>query len=157
MPLSAMLLALALVQAGGQTAPADAATACKATDAALPPALAGWNAAQDRLAPGRAVLVDTVDAATLTDLPAGHRPGRAATVSFTVASAGTYGIALDQGGWIDVAPAAGGAPLASASHGHGPACSSIRKIVRFQLTPGNWRLALTGLAGAQARVMLIAG
>jgi hypothetical protein len=149
-----LLLALLLTQA----APAVQTIACKATDTSLPVSLTGWASPQDQLEPGKAALLDTVDAKTLKDLPAGAKPGRAASVVFRIATAGTYGIALDQPGWIDVVPAAAGSqPLASAAHGHGPECSSIRKIVRFALVPGSYRLALTGLAQPKVKAMLIVG
>ena len=51
---------------------------------------------------------------------------------------------------------AGGEPLKSVAHGHGPACSTIRKIVRFDLKPGAYRLYLTGLDKPDATVMLVA-
>lgn len=76
-------------------------------------------------------------------------------VGFHIDSAGVYGIALDQPGWIDVSPR-GGAPLASVSHGHGPDCSTIRKIVRYDLQPGDYTLTLSKLTRPQAKVMLVA-
>jgi hypothetical protein len=148
-----LLLALLLVQA----APAQT-TACKATDASLPTALAGWSAPGDELVLDGAVSLDTIDGSTLKDLPKGAKPGRAAMIEFRVAKAGTYGIALDQPGWIDVlSGAAGGESLKSVAHGHGPECSTIRKIVRFQLAPGTYRAFASGLGQARAKLMLVAG
>lgn len=149
------MLVLALLLA--QTVPAQATTACKAPDASLPTALAGWSTPGDELVTGKAVSLATVDAATLKGLPKGARPGRAAMIAFRIAKAGTYGIALDQPGWIDVLPGAeGGAALPSVAHGHGPDCSTIRKIVRFELAPGTYRVFASGLARAKAKVMLVA-
>ena len=149
------MLILALLLA--QTVPAGATTACKAPDASLPAALAGWSTPGDTLATDKAVSLDTVDGATLKGLPAGSKPGRAAIVAFRVAKAGTYGIALDQPGWIDVLPGAeGGEALTSVAHGHGPDCSTIRKIVRFQLAPGSYRAVVSGLSQAKAKLMLVA-
>lgn len=151
-----MLLFAALLLA--QTAPAAQTTACKAPDASLPAALTGWTAPGDELTPGKAVSLDTVDAATLKGVPAGAKPGKAASIAFKVSAAGVYGIALDQPGWIDVLPgAAGGTALTSVKHGHGPECSTIRKIVRFKLDPGAYRLYVTGLAQPKAKVMLVTG
>jgi hypothetical protein len=153
-----MLLAAALLLL--QTAPAPAAqtTACKATDASLPAALLGWVKPGDEFVPGKAVELDTIDAAALKGLPAGTKPGKAAMIGFKVETAGVYGVALDQGGWIDVLPGTeGGAALTSVKHGHGPECSSIRKIVRFQLTPGIYRLYISGLPGAKVKTMLVSG
>lgn len=151
-----MLLAAALLL--GQAAPAAQTTACKATDASLPAALAGWTAPSDAFVPGKAVELDTIDAATLEGLPAGAKPGKAATIGFRIAAAGTYGVALDQPGWIDVLPGTeGGKPIESSAHGHGPDCSTIRKLVRFRLAPGVYRLYVSALARPRAKVMLVAG
>jgi len=151
-----MLFAAALLLV--QTAPATQTTACKATDASLPTGLLGWVKPGDEFTPGKAVELDTIDAAALKGLPAGSKPGKAATIGFKVEAAGIYGVALDQGGWIDVLPGAeGGAALTSVKHGHGPECSSIRKIVRFDLKPGLYRLYVSGLPGAKVKAMLVAG
>ncbi len=78
-------------------------------------------------------------------------------IGFRIKTAGRYGIALDQRGWVDVVPSvAGGEALKSTVHGHGPDCSSIRKIVRFDLQPGIYRLYVTGLATPSVKVMLVA-
>ena len=153
-----MLFAAALLLVQTAPAPAVQTTACKATDASLPTGLLGWVKPGDAFTPGKAVELDTIDAAALKGLPAGSKPGKAATIGFRIETAGVYGIALDQGGWIDVLPGAeGGAALTSVKHGHGPECSTIRKIVRFQLTPGLYRLYVSGLPGAKVKAMLVAG
>lgn len=157
-----MMLVAALVFAQAvappPTAQATAATQCKATDASLPTPLLGWTTPGDELTPGKAVTLDTVDASTLKDVPAGAKPGKAASIAFKVTTAGTYGIALDQAGWIDLVPgAAGSKPLDSSAHGHGPDCSTIRKIVRYTLATGEYRVFVTGLSQAKAKVMLVVG
>jgi len=155
---AALLLTQTAPAAPPSTAQATQATQCKATDASLPAPLLGWTAPGDELTPDKAVTLDTVDSATLKGVPAGAKPGKAAMISFKIATAGTYGIALDQPGWIDVLPgAAGGSALTSVAHGHGPECSTIRKIVRFKLEPGSYRLYLTGLAQPKAKAMLVVG
>lgn len=118
---------------------------CAASDSNLPGPLAGW-----------------ADTTQRTDLMVGH-----ATVldisgylamsktEFTIGEAGVYGVALNQAGWIDIAPK-GGVPLASVAHDHGPECSTIRKIVRFELKPGVYVLTLSKLTKAP-KVMLIKG
>ena len=70
---------------------------------------------------------------------------------------GTYGIALGSPGWIDVYRIGDRTPLTSVKHGHGPDCSGIRKIVRFALTKGEYRVVLHGLEGASAKLMLVRG
>lgn len=135
----------------------QAATTCAATDAALPANLTGWTAQADGFGVNQAVTLEAGDVAKLPGVPAGAKPGGAVMIGFRIETAGRYGIALDQRGWIDVVPGiSGGEALKSTTHGHGPDCSSIRKIVRFDLMPGMYRLYLTGLPNASAKVMLVA-
>jgi hypothetical protein len=115
---------------------------CRTYDTRLPAALAGWTRS------GRAL--DTGSAVTLN---AGRDGAVASTVR--IRKAGTFGIALSEPGWIDVAPM-GGKPLASAAHGHGPDCSTIRKIVRYKLRPGTYRVSVNKLKATRARLMLVA-
>ncbi len=135
----------------------QAATTCAATDAALPASLSGWTAHADGFGVNQAVTLDAGDVAKLSGAPAGAKPGGAAMIGFRIETAGRYGVALDQRGWIDVVPGvAGGEALKSSVHGHGPDCSSIRKIVRFDLQPGIYRLYITGLNQPRAKTMLVA-
>lgn len=122
---------------------AQTATPCTATDAALPAPLAGWTKTMNHpgLMAGHATLNDAVNGT--------------AKIDFTIKTAGTYGIALDQAGWIDVSAKGSSTPLKSVKHGNGPDCSTIRKIVRFELQPGEYRLDLTNLKTAKAKVMLV--
>ncbi len=147
-----MLLTAALLLL--QTAPAPA---CATTDAALPANLSAWTASATGFGVNQAVTLDAGDVAKLPDVPAGAKPGGAVMIGFRIATAGRYGVALDQRGWIDVVPGvAGGEALKSAVHGHGPECSSIRKIVRYDLQPGIYRLYITGLDQPRAKTMLLA-
>lgn len=118
-----------------------AAPACRTVDGGLPRPLAGWR----RTASG----LDTGHAVTL-------RAGRDKAVATTVAirNAGTFGIALDQSGWIDVAPLRG-RPLALIGEGKAPLCSTIRKIVRYRLRPGSYRVTVSRLSREQAKLMLV--
>jgi len=114
---------------------------CRAQDTRLPAPLTGWTSNGQGL--------DTGHAVTLT----AGRDGTAAT-TVRIRKAGTFGIALDQPGWIDVAPMRG-KPLVSSAHGHGPDCSTIRKIVRYRLRPGTYRVTVNKLKGSRARLMLV--
>ncbi|MDV3459343.1 hypothetical protein RZN05_20280 [Sphingomonas sp. HF-S4] len=114
---------------------------CRTLDARLPVALRGWKVSGSGLDTGHTVTLN-----------AGR--DKALRTSVTIRRAGTYGIALDQAGWIDVAPARG-KPLESVAHGHGPECSTIRKIVRYKLRPGTYRVDVTRLKAARARLMLV--
>lgn len=142
-----LLAALLLLQAAPQ---------CAATDTALPVGMSGWTASADMFGVNKAVTLRASDVANLSGVPAGTKPGGAVMIGFRVENAGRYGVALDQRGWIDVVPGvAGGEALKSATHGHGPQCSTIRKIVRFDLQPGTYRLYLTGLDKPDAKTMLV--
>ncbi|WP_404336822.1 hypothetical protein AB2M62_00330 [Sphingomonas sp. MMS12-HWE2-04] len=113
---------------------------CRTYDVALPRPLAGWNRVGRGLDTGHAVIVS----------------GRRGTVSAAVRirKAGSFGIAVDREGWIDVAPA-GARPLRMASEARGPRCSTIRKIVRYNLRPGTYRVSVNRLRGDRARLMLV--
>lgn len=119
---------------------AFAAPACTHYDVRLPRPLAGWTRSGARFDTGHATIV-------------GARGGRAAT-SVRIRRAGTFGIALDQAGWIDVTRG-GGKPL-KAQNGDAPRCSTIRKIVRYRMQPGTYRVTLTRLKANRARMMLVA-
>lgn len=121
---------------------AAAAAPCKTYDTNLPGDLRGWT----RL--GRTL--DTGHAVTL--------PGRAraAETNVTIRKAGIFGIAVDQQAWVDIYRGHG-KPLDMASESRGPACSTIRKIVRYNLQPGTYRVTVTNMTAARARLMLVHG
>lgn len=133
------------------------AAPCPTIDAQLPPALAGWTSPTTALTPGEAITLEPVDKALvlLRDIKLPDKPGKIALTSFTITKAGIYGLALDQRAWIDVYPATGADPLVSVAHGHGPDCSSIRKIVRFTLKPGRYRALVSGIEKPAAKLMLV--
>ncbi|MBB5984448.1 hypothetical protein [Sphingobium lignivorans] len=159
-------LALLLAGAAGT---ALAQSACEAP--ALPAHLAGWSAPVARVAardaasaqaaplvPGQAV---DLALAPVREVRFAAEPGKhpdpeshAGLAGLTVTKAGKYRVAADSPVWIDVVAA--GRPLPSAGHGHGPACSGIRKMVDFQLEPGRYLLQIAGSAGASARVLVAA-
>lgn len=146
-----MLLAALLLQA------ASAAPQCLADDVVMPTNLSGWGVPGAEFGVNKAMTVQTGGLAKLAGVPAGTRPGGAVMIAFRIDRAGRYGVALDQRGWIDVVPGgSGGEALKSVVHGHGPQCSTIRKIVRFDLQPGVYRLYLTGLDKPVAKTMLVA-
>lgn len=126
MLLSALVLAMAAPQCPRQTE--------------LPPGLSGWSRTGQGL-----------DTRHSTTLPA--RGGRIET-RVTIRKAGMFGIAIDREGWIDVAPARGKA-LRMASENRGPRCSGIRKIVRYRLRPGEYRVSVGKLDAKRARLMLV--
>jgi hypothetical protein len=48
-----------------------------------------------------------------------------------------------------------GAAVPSVAHGHGPACTGIRKMVDFDLASGAYTLQLAGNASATLPLMLV--
>ena len=131
------------------------AAPCSATPMAPPPELTGWGgkgliAASPKEVPqlrvgsfARAILLP---AAQVT-LPA--TPGKPAAAgsssgvfTFTASDAGRYRVALGAAAWLDVV--AGDKALTSVTHGHGPKCTGIRKMVDFDLKPGRHLLQIVG-------------
>ncbi|WP_448663348.1 hypothetical protein ACG3SL_01350 [Sphingomonas sp. CJ20] len=119
-----------------------AAPQCRGQEAALPRPLAGWT----RTGKG----LDTRHAMVLA-----ARGGKA-EARVTIRKAGVFGIAADQDGWIDLYRDNGRA-LRMASEARGPRCSTIRKIIRYRLQPGTYRVAVSRLTAPAVRVMLVHG
>ena len=126
---------------------------------ALPPAMAGWSARTPlaaaaspaalggpSLTPGRGVDAKLAPAPSVTYAATPGKPappgGSAGLMALTVPAAGTYAVGLSSAAWIDVVDASG-ASVASAAHGHGPACSGMRKVVDFALAPGRYVIQLS--------------
>lgn len=78
--------------------------------------------------------------------------GRGAVLALRIDRAGIYRVALADAAWIDLIGPAG--PVRSNAHGHGPNCSGIRKIVDFELTPGDYRIQLSGTEAASTRLLV---
>ncbi|MFV0624065.1 homogentisate 1,2-dioxygenase [Sphingomonas sp. ac-8] len=145
---------------------AVAAQPCTAAEP-LPAALAAWSrperlsagiaqgASLPVLRVGRAATLRLQPAASLrlvrvpATAPADARGGM---VAFTVGQAGHYRVALESKGWIDVLK--DGQPLESSSHGHGPRCTGIRKLVGFTLQPGRYVLQLSNVPQDAVRVLI---
>lgn len=157
--LLATLIALSMPQA--------AAPACPATPAATPrgmegwsrpgPAAAGANPSQPTLlVPGTAVRAKLLPVSGVTYAARPAKPGAATShggvFAFDVARAGRYRVALGSAAWIDVLR--GTTPVVSVAHGHGPACSTIRKMVDFDLTPGRHLVQITGSEAAAVTLMV---
>ncbi len=138
MSLSAILLA-------GLLAATAEPTVCSAPADLSATPLAAWTqtdgAADAAIVPGRPVTLVMADGAAARTL--------------TIAAAGRYGVAADGRVWIDLV--ADGKPLTSVEHGHGPACSGIRKIVWFDLTPGTYDVTLSKAATDRVRVLVVQG
>jgi hypothetical protein len=145
------LLAALLLQAAPVTA------SCTAI-APPPTGLEAWSAHP------AATTIAIGSPATLTLSPAAGysfalKPDRPPTpdsfaldATFSVTTAGTYRVALNGGAWIDMIHE--GKVIASTAHTEGPACSGIRKIVDFPLTPGTYTVQLTGAKSAALTILV---
>ncbi|RYD41790.1 MAG: homogentisate 1,2-dioxygenase [Sphingomonadales bacterium] len=67
--------------------------------------------------------------------------------------AGRLIVALDAGAWIDLVQ--GGVVVKSVTHGHGPACSGIRKMVQFDVTQGRYQLQIVNAPTASIHAMAV--
>ena len=82
-----------------------------------------------------------------------HAPANfGAILSTDIDDAGVYHVALGAPGWIDVFK--DGKALDSVGHRHGDAGSGIAKIVDFNLVPGHYIIALSGLAAGSVSVSI---
>lgn len=158
------LLALLALPLLVSAASPEAVPPCPGVAAPLPASLAAWQAGPvvTAASDGAALRLNTRTAVTLAEAAAVHyllppeHPGaagsRGGVLTFTVTRAGTYRIALGAAAWVDVVQ--GGKAVASVAHDHGPACSGIRKLVDFVLTPGSYALQLSG-SSAPTLAMLV--
>ena len=153
----------------GATVAQEAKPACAAQDTALPAEYAGWASKADlvsadkaadlpkaTLAVGKAVTATLhptreVAYATQPEKPGGS-VAKGGMFGLKIDKAGTYTVALGSGPWIDVLQ--GGKPLESTAHGHGPDCSSIRKMVAFNLQPGSYVVQISANADPTLAIMV---
>lgn len=158
--MTGILIALAMLiqPARPALAPATATPACAALDQALPPSLAGWRNPVPLA--GSALAVGTPTRVKLAASPhfaitssRGAAPGTfGAAFSFTVNRAGAYFIVLSDNAWVDLV--AGGSAMRSFTHGPGPDCTSVRRIIGYNLTPGAYSLQISGSHQAEATIAI---
>jgi hypothetical protein len=75
------------------------------------------------------------------------------TIPIEVKKPGRLVVALDAGAWIDLVR--DGAVVKSLTHGHGPACSGIRKMVEFDVTQGRYQLQIVNAPTASIHAMAV--
>lgn len=149
-------LALAAPALAQEAHEGHAAPACAATDAAAP---AGWarkleltaasedggasaaklvlgQSAEARLTNGAEVIFPVAPQKT----PAGET--YAGLFELNIATAGLYRLALSEAAWIDVVE--NGVLIDSTAHAHGPACTTVRKMVDFPLKAGRHVVEVAG-------------
>lgn len=147
-----LLTALILAQAAAPVPMAKTPEPVCVRAGDLPPAFAGWNDAPSKTLVVGTPVVLTASPNVVWAVPP-KKPGKGVVASFAIRKAGTYQVGLGNGAWIDVVR--GGKALASSKHGHGPACTGLRKMVSFALTPGTYVLQLASMPAAETRVMIV--
>jgi hypothetical protein len=155
--MTGILIAFAMLAQPPAGAPA-AAPACAAIDQALPPALTGWRSPTPIA--GSALAVGAIARVKLAPDPhfaitssRGAAPGTfGAAFSFTVDHQGTYYVVVSDNAWVDVVT--GGSALRSVTHGPGPACTSVRRIIGYSLAPGAYSLQISGSHQAEATIAI---
>jgi hypothetical protein len=133
--------------------------ACTAIDQALPARLAGWRSAAPLAGPAIAVgtpvrvklAADPHFAITSSRGAAAGTFG--ASFAFTIDRAGSYDVLLSENAWVDVV--AGGSALRSSAHGPGPACTSLRRTITYNLAPGAYSLQVSGSRQAEATIAIL--
>jgi hypothetical protein len=81
----------------------------------------------------------------------GGAQGHGGLFTLAVKTPARVGIALSDAAWVDVIK--GTASVASVEHGHGAACSGIRKIVWFNLSAGLHTVQIANAPQATIRIM----
>lgn len=150
---------IAILLASASAAQAAAPT-CPAAAEPVPVHLSAWTAPAAE-GPGW-VEMGRADRWTLEANPTFHRPperapaagSRGIAIPLLIRESGTYAVAIDQRAWIDVVTDSGNR-MVSTTHGHGPACSGITKIVRFDLEPGDYVVQISGTPAESVRLLVV--
>jgi hypothetical protein len=165
----ASLAVLALAAPALAQTPAVAPAPDCSKPAPLTGELAGWtakapitSAANEASLSGAALAIGKSHEATLLKTPQvtyvlqPEKPGGSVSNGglffFNAETAGAYRVALSTAAWIDLIE--DGKSLNPATFGHGPDCSTIRKIVDFQLKPGKHALQISGNADPKMVLMV---
>lgn len=143
--------------------------ACAQTDTALPAEFIGWTHRAtmpaaikmavlkgSTLAIGKGVDATLPVTSKVAYLTRPEKPGGSVShgglFQFTIDKEGAYAVALGSGASVDVLK--GNAAQTSIARGHGPDCSSIRKVVDYRLTPGTYVLQVSANADAKLPLMI---
>ncbi len=169
--LAVLAFGAALAQGPALAQPAAVATTCASENSGLPSTLAAWtspaapvsatspaNLHEAQLTPGAAarLTLHPIREITFGTSPAkpsdpGSQGGLVAT---SISRPGTYRIALSKAAWIDVVK--DGQFQTSIAHGHGPACTTIRKLVDFALAPGDYVIQISDADAASVDMLVTA-
>lgn len=163
----ATLLLMAIMPSAIAQEHADQQTC--AAPAPLPASLSAWayrselssateaaHLDQAAIAPGKAANVRLHHTREVQFVTQPEKPGGSVAyggmLSLTADQAGTYQVSLGSGAWIDVLR--DGVAVQSGAHAPGPACTGVRKTVRFPLKPGRYVVQISANAEASVPVMI---
>ena len=163
---AAAMVALAPLYVSAQQ-PAKAE--CAAVDASFPAPFASWGSKADfasadkvadlskaSLTVGKAVTAVLHPTREVKYASQPEKPGGSVAhggmFEVKIDKAGTYRVGIGSGAWIDMLQ--NGKVLESTAHGPGPACTTVRKTVAFQLKPGRYVLQLSGNADPKLAVIV---
>ncbi len=165
------LFILGVLLLAGPAEARHAPVACeRVSDSNLPPAFAAWadEGVEIAAANGASAIYPAIDVGVPVEVRLhpdrqvrlGHPPAQARTpedahaglVTFAIPAAGRWRISASAPVWIDVL--APGGPVVSAAHGRMAPCTTIRKVVEFDLAPGRHTLQLSGNPGPRLRLMI---
>ena len=161
---SAFLAFPAWAQQHDQSAPG-----CAAMDATLPAGLEDWNGgsvlptlrnATDvsdlKLTLGKGYVASLGRTTSIVMAVEPEKPGGSVSYSgvfhFNIETTGNYAVALSSAAWIDVVE--DGKAVEPLSFGHGPECTTIRKMVIYSLRAGQHVLQIAGNGAATTKLMV---
>ncbi|NHN88368.1 hypothetical protein GOB81_06960 [Acetobacter sp. LMG 1627] len=144
--------------------------ACLPGQVVLPEGLRGWSSPVEMraatevsglesavLTPGKAARVTLRRTAEITYALRPAEPGGKVSsggmIAFDAPVAGTYRVMLNVRAWLDVVH--DGKALDAVHHQHGPACSTIGKMVDFPLPAGRSVIQLSGSGKPVSEVMVV--
>ena len=170
-----MRLISAVLAAAFLTSPAwaqqhdQSAPSCAAMDATLPAGLEDWNGgsvlptlrnATDvsdlKLTLGKGYVASLGRTTSIVMAVEPEKPGGSVSYSgvfhFNIETTGYYAVALSSAAWIDVVE--DGKAVEPLSFGHGPECTTIRKMVIYSLKAGQHVLQIAGNGAATTKLMV---
>lgn len=169
--MSRLWLAAALLPISGSTVFAQErpTPTCQA-EVAPPVEFAAWSAAKTVVSAkaARGLITASFAAGNAVDLSlhpdgevtyltlpkgAGEKASFGGLAGVHVTRAGLYKIGIGGFAWVDMTH--DGKPTAPVSFGHGPDCTAIKKVVGFQLVPGDYTLEISGNPSARLRVIVV--
>ena len=175
MPVRIHLLAAALLATSApalaQAAPHAEPVCTEVSDKNLPKDFAAWAGPAERvqasaggatpavpiLPLGKAVDLQLSPAADVRFKAAPEQKrapenAHAGLAKLRIPTAGTWRVAASGPAWIDVLGPNG--PVASTAHGRMAPCTSLRKVVEFPLSAGDYSLQISGNPGPALRLMV---